>query len=70
MEDHEEIIELLDVVNSLSVAKKYVLLITSIFDEKKIVNITINFQVTVHHKQTGKKHMILTWRPEARVSGL
>ena len=56
-EDRDEIMKLLDLVNGLTVAKKHVLLITSTFVQKKIVNLTIHFQVMVHHKESGMKVM-------------
>ena len=56
-EDHEEMMNLLEVVKSLSVAKMFVLLIVSTFVPKKIVNLTINFKVMVHHKESGMKVM-------------
>ena len=56
-EDHEEMMKLLEVMDGLSVAKKFVLLIVSTFVPKKIVNLTINFKVMVHHKESGMKVM-------------
>ena len=52
-DDNDEVLELLEMVDGLPVAKKYLLLIISTFDSTKFANITINFQVMMHHKKTG-----------------
>lgn len=52
-DDNEEVLKLLELINHLSVAKKYMLLIVSTFDPIMFSNLTINFQVMVHHRNTG-----------------
>ena len=52
-DNNEEVLKLLEMINHLSVAKKYMLLIVSTFDPTMFTNLTINFQVIMHHRNTG-----------------
>ena len=52
-DDNEEVLKLIEMINNLSVTKKYMLLIMSTFDSTMFSNLTINFQVMVHHSNTG-----------------
>ena len=52
-DDNEEVLKLLNMMSDLSVAKKYLLLILPTFDSTKFANLTVNFQVMIHHKETG-----------------
>ena len=40
-------------VDDLSIAEKHLHLIVSTFDFRQLMNLTINFEVIVHHKDTG-----------------
>ena len=48
--DDEELLKVIEMMNDISVSKKYTLLIVSTFDSTKFLNLTINFQVMVHHE--------------------
>ena len=61
-DDIEEVLRLIDMVNVLSVDEKYLLLIVPTFDSAAIQNfqqfwngenMTINYNVVVHHKNAG-----------------
>ena len=49
----EDVLRLVEMVNELSVTKKYLLLIVPTFDSTIVQNITINFQVIVNHGEAG-----------------
>ena len=54
----EEGLRLIDMVNELSVATKYLLLIVPTFDLTAVENQTINFQVMVNHGESGNKILV------------
>ena len=54
----EEGLRLIEMVNELSVATKYLLLIVPTFDLTAIENQTINFQVIVNHGESGNKILV------------
>ena len=49
-----QILRLIEMVYELPVTEKYLLLIAQTFDSTALQNLTINFQVIVHHAETGK----------------
>ena len=54
----EEGLRLIDMVNELSVATKYLLLNVPTFDLTAVKNQTINFQVMVNHGESGNTIMV------------
>ena len=58
----EEVWKLIEMVNEISVAKKYLLLIVHVptFDSSAVQNITTNFQIIVHHGVTGEVFLLIS----------
>ena len=60
----EEVLKLIEVVNEISVAKKYLLLIHPTFDSTAVQNLTINFQIMVNHGEAGE--LLCSYKAEGK----